>query len=121
MTGHDAVEAFRQTRYALILMDYRLPDLDGCAVTRLIRSIEREQHPPYRVPIIGLTACIDPAVLNRCVRAGMDRCFRKPLDGTILRELELFLDPQGRASRPAPALQTVPPYAPSGSVPARTR
>jgi CheY-like chemotaxis protein len=117
VTGYEAVEAARRTRYDLILMDYRLPRLDGCAATRILRRLERSQNRPP-VPILGLTASLEPGIQQRCVQAGMDRCYRKPLNETILREIRQWLD---EAPETASALQVVMRQEPSGSVPARAR
>lgn len=117
-TGHEAVDAARHTRYDLILMDYRLPGLDGCAVTRTIREHERQQGSARRVPILGLTACSEPDIETRCLRAGMDRCFQKPLNKAVLREISAWLGISTTADS-SPPLRIVMRQESSGSVPAR--
>jgi CheY-like chemotaxis protein len=117
VNGYDAVEAARRTRYDLILMDYRLPRLDGCAATRILRRLERMQDRP-RVPILGLTASIEPGVLQRCLQAGMDQCFRKPLDKDILHDIRQWLGAPTQA-RSSASLRIVKRQETSGSVPAR--
>ena len=97
-TGHEAVRAFCRNRYDLILMDCLLPGLDGCAATRIIRSLERDRKAMRRVPIIGLTACSEPNVEARCLRAGMDLCYRKPLCENILKEIQPWLGASNGAS-----------------------
>ena len=53
--GDAAVEKFRDDVFDLILMDVRMPRMDGLAATRAIRDIERERG-TEAVPIITLTA-----------------------------------------------------------------
>ena len=76
--GHDAVNACRQYRYDLILMDCRLSDLPRFMATRMIRLQEDRLADGRRVPIVGLTAFAPPGFHEHCLRAGMDACFEKP-------------------------------------------
>lgn len=93
VTGLDAVEAARRTRYDLILMDCRLPDVQGVTVTRMIRS----EQPSYRVPIIGITAFAPGELYDECLRAGMDACYEKPMNGGLLLHiLERWLPSSNR-------------------------
>lgn len=117
-TGHEAIDAVRRARYDLILMDYRLPGLDGCAVTRTIREFEQRLASPGRVPILGLTASSVPGIEMRCLWAGMDRCFQKPLDKAILRDISAWLGISAVAGSSS-SLKIVMRQESSGSVPAR--
>lgn len=84
-TGTQAVEAFHPSRYAAILMDCQMPDLDGYAATAAIRSIERgDTH----TPIIALTASSMGEVNEKCLAAGMDDFIPKPI---MLDELDATL------------------------------
>ena len=85
--GHDAVEACRQHRYDLILMDGRLSDFPQFMATRLIRLQELQLTAVKRVPIIGLTAFAPPGFHERCLRAGMDACFEKPFREETMHEI----------------------------------
>ena len=53
--GAAAVEHFQASDFDLILMDVRMPVMDGLAATRAIRAIERERG-AEAIPIIALTA-----------------------------------------------------------------
>jgi CheY-like chemotaxis protein len=64
--------------YDAILMDMRMPEMDGLEATRIIRGMEREDA--RSIPIIALTADIDPSNEARCFEAGMDACLSKPID-----------------------------------------
>jgi two-component system, sensor histidine kinase and response regulator len=62
--------------FDLILMDCRMPDLDGCECTRRIRELANENA--TKIPIIAVTACVTQADQERCMNAGMDDYLMKP-------------------------------------------
>ena len=53
-SGHEALEACRRQRFDLILMDVRMPGMDGLETTRRIRRWR--ENPNCRTPVVGLTA-----------------------------------------------------------------
>ena len=61
----------------LVLMDCRMPTMDGMAATREIRSQERSLGLP-RVPVIALTATTSDINRQLCLNAGMDDFMSKP-------------------------------------------
>jgi signal transduction histidine kinase len=61
----------------LILMDCRMPTLDGMAATREIRAQERAMG-LQRVPVIALTATTSDINRQQCLNAGMDDFMSKP-------------------------------------------
>ncbi len=72
--------------YDLILMDLRMPRMDGLAAAREIR--QREQSTPgIRACICALTANLLPRDRERCAEAGMDDILAKPLHREALAEL----------------------------------
>ncbi len=73
--GAEAVEAVRQTRYEVVLMDVSMPDMDGLEATRIIRSLPA---PECNVPIIALTAHVTRRDRERAFDAGMDCYLTKP-------------------------------------------
>lgn len=77
--GKQAVSrALRDTnRPELVLMDCRMPVLDGLAATREIRAQERTLSLP-RVPVVALTATTTAADQAECLAAGMDAVVAKP-------------------------------------------
>jgi signal transduction histidine kinase/CheY-like chemotaxis protein len=75
--GAEAVERAQVTRYDAILMDITMPGMDGCAATRRIRANE---PPGERALIVAVTACIGEEARARCLAAGMDEYFAKPLE-----------------------------------------
>ena len=83
-TGEQAVRAAQKTRYDLILMDVRMPDMDGLQATRLIRELIDRDH---EIPIIALTAHAFAAEIDACRTAGMDDHIAKPVDQAVLLPL----------------------------------
>jgi len=75
--GLDALEACRRQRFDMILMDIRMPGLDGLETTRRIRR--EHANPNCRVPIIGLTADLLNVDRQSWKEAGMNDCLFKPL------------------------------------------
>jgi two-component system, sensor histidine kinase and response regulator len=75
--GTQAVEATRQHRTDLVLMDIQMPLLTGLEAAQQIR--EDESGTGRRVPIIALTAHAMAGDEERCLAAGMDGYLTKPL------------------------------------------
>jgi len=76
--GREAVEAALNGRYDLVLMDVRMPCIDGLEAVHLIRQWEtRAGDRPVR--IVALTASGAAADRARCLDAGMDDCLVKPI------------------------------------------
>lgn len=79
-TGAQALLAVRSTRYELILMDLRMPEMDGFQATRGIRAL-----PEHRgTPIIALTADVFEEDRRRCLEAGMNAHLGKPVEPSLL-------------------------------------
>ena len=83
-SGEDALEAFLAARAAgtpfdLVLMDVRMPGIDGLEAARRIRAAEAASG-DKRVPIVALTANAFPEDREACIAAGMDAFLVKPLD-----------------------------------------
>lgn len=80
--GLEAVEAFRARPPHLIFMDVQMPELDGMAATQEIRSLPGGED----VPIIALTAHAMRGYREKCLDAGMNDYFTKPLRRADLSE-----------------------------------
>jgi len=74
--GAEALEAARAGRYDLILMDIKMPVMDGVAATRAIRALPGV---PGLVPIIALTANAEPEEAQAYLDAGMNGVVEKPM------------------------------------------
>jgi len=73
--GRQALEKVTAHTFDVILMDVHMPEMDGLEATRLIRSTEHDR----RCPIIALTASAMEEDRDRCLSAGMDDFFVKPV------------------------------------------
>ncbi len=75
--GLEAVQAFAQSRFDLVLLDLQMPLMDGYAATSRLRGLE---HGDRRTPVVALTASAMTGQKERCLEAGMDDLITKPLD-----------------------------------------
>jgi signal transduction histidine kinase/DNA-binding response OmpR family regulator/uncharacterized protein YdeI (BOF family) len=82
-TGKQAIEAYREEAFDLVLMDVQMPEMNGLEATRAIRSLEGETH----TPIIAMTARAMKGDREECLRAGMDEYISKPMRAESLFNL----------------------------------
>ncbi len=75
--GAAAIRAAMRRVYDLLLMDVRMPRVDGLEATRRIVSLERMLCRPH-APVVGLTAGAMPDEIERCFDAGMSDVLTKP-------------------------------------------
>jgi CheY-like chemotaxis protein/HPt (histidine-containing phosphotransfer) domain-containing protein len=85
-TGVEAVAAFLQPRFDIILMDCQMPEMDGLAATRRIRETEKAFGMP-RTTIVAVTANAYAEDRAKCVAAGMDDYLSKPFTEDQLQKL----------------------------------
>jgi CheY-like chemotaxis protein len=83
--GAQAVERASEHNYDAILMDCRMPVMDGYEATRELRAREASRG-THRVPIIAVTANVVAGDRQRCLDAGMDDYLVKPLGRKVLGE-----------------------------------
>ncbi|MCV6637527.1 response regulator [Candidatus Albibeggiatoa sp. nov. NOAA] len=89
--GKKAVSICEKSRFDMILMDIRMPEMDGVQATVLIREMElkMQQH----TPIVALTANTMPHDLKRYAASGIDDCIAKPVKlETVKSALQRFLN-----------------------------
>ena len=97
--GEQAMSVAEKGHPDLILLDVKMPLLDGLTVTRLIRS-----HPVLNeVPILLLTGMDTPQVHREAFIAGCNDCLSKPLDFERLEDLIKLL---ARSQAGSPALRS---------------
>ncbi len=84
--GQDAVDAWEQGDYSLILMDIQMPGMDGLEATRIIREKERLKD-GQPIHIVAVTANAFESDRENCLAAGMDDYLSKPFDDEQLSAL----------------------------------
>jgi two-component system cell cycle response regulator DivK len=92
-TGAQAVELAREHVPELVLMDIRLPDLDGVEALRRLRSDERTAS----IPVVALTAQAMEGDRERFLAAGFDDYLSKPVNvAELVDAVRRHCDGQGR-------------------------
>ncbi|MBF0189535.1 MAG: SpoIIE family protein phosphatase [Magnetococcales bacterium] len=79
--GRDGVEGFALHHPDLVLMDIRMPGMNGYEAAREIKTL----HASHFTPIIFLTAVTDEEGLVQCIDSGGDDFLTKPFNRTILQ------------------------------------
>ncbi len=83
--GKRAVEMFEKSvpgTYNAILMDLRMPNMNGLEAAAAIRALQREDA--SSIPIIAMTADAFEDDMQRCLQAGMNAHLAKPIDVELL-------------------------------------
>jgi PAS domain S-box-containing protein len=92
--GAEAIAAVGTIDFDVVLMDVRMPEMDGLEATRRIRALDGERG---RVPIVALTAQAFTEQVAECRKAGMDSHLPKPFGPDTLLTAVL----RAAAARPA--------------------
>jgi CheY-like chemotaxis protein len=94
VNGEEAIEQFSKEQFDLILMDVKMPVMDGYEATQQIREIELKRGTGERIPIIAMTANNMYEELQECLKIGMDGFITKPFStndvSNVLKTLELI-------------------------------
>lgn len=83
--GRAAVDKFNESPvgyYDFILMDIRMPNMDGLTASKLIRSLDRPDA--KTVPIIAMSANSSDEDVKRSLSAGMNEHLSKPIDPSLM-------------------------------------
>ncbi len=81
--GEEAVQAWKDAGWDVILMDMQMPVMDGLTAARAIRQAEADMG-RARTPIIALTANAMSHQIQQCLAAGMDGHVAKPIEAARL-------------------------------------
>ncbi|HEX9192923.1 MAG TPA: response regulator [Burkholderiales bacterium] len=89
-SGKEALRQILKTEFALILLDIRMPEMDGFETATLIRKLKRSRH----TPIIFLTAAVeDTQSMFRGYEVGAVDYILKPVDPDVLKsKVAVFVD-----------------------------
>ena len=97
--GSVALERLRAHNYALVLMDMQMPVMDGIAAT-----LELRRTPGLaELPVVAMTANVQPADRQRCLDSGMSDFLAKPIEPDQLWQTLLKWIPARHAPMPMPA------------------
>ena len=95
--GQKALDVLREQPVDLVFMDMVMPIMDGIDATRLIRQDAVDRI--HQVPVLGLTANVNPLDLERFKSAGLNGVMLKPFEPAALcHRAETLLLPTGEAS-----------------------
>jgi signal transduction histidine kinase/DNA-binding NarL/FixJ family response regulator len=108
--GVEALEAVQERRFDLILMDIKMPRMDGVQATQAIRALA---GPARDIPIVALTANADPDDAKKYLAIGMAAVVEKPIKPERLRmAMNLALEETAAAVAAAEAAAAVAANAP---------
>jgi len=89
--GEEAIKEFEleKTCFDLVLMDIRLPNMNGYVATQKIKEINPT------IPVIAVTACAHSQGIMNCYESGCDDFIAKPFDiKRITSKIESYLVPK---------------------------
>ncbi|MFN7644037.1 MAG: response regulator [Burkholderiales bacterium] len=102
--AHDAREAIVEVAehaFDVVVMDLRMPGLDGLEATRAIRALPSGANQPW---IVALTAALQFDDRSRCIESGMDDFIAKPFRAETLKDaLQRALQRLGSSPARGPA------------------
>ena len=93
LNGNDAVNLAKENVYDVILMDQRMPGMDGTETMKLIREDGAKNA---STPVICLTADVVRGAKDRYMQMGFDDYLTKPVDGARLESMLLSYIPADR-------------------------
>ena len=85
LNGPDSIELAHNNAYDLILMDQRMPEMDGTEAMMKIREYENKMN--YSTPIVCLTADVIRGAKEKYLEIGFDDYLTKPVDGSELESM----------------------------------
>ncbi|NJN61967.1 MAG: response regulator [Coleofasciculaceae cyanobacterium RL_1_1] len=112
VNGRQAIAKVLNHRYDLILMDIRMPEMDGLEATRRIRRLSQLGNTQTRylkdVPILAMTAHAFKSDLERSLQAGMNDHISKPIDPESLYRTLVDWLARGNSARQSSGSSPIP-------------
>ncbi len=86
--GAFAIEQIKRRHFDIILMDLKMPKMDGFETTKQIRKFYLQSRPNTQKPfIVAITANTQLGVREKCFQSGMDAYISKPIDINELAQI----------------------------------
>jgi|GEM_PF-2816613 len=79
--GQSALKALKKEKFALVLTDCNMPEMDGYQLTHHLRKT----FSALELPVIAMTAYTTPEDIRKCLKAGMNDHLSKPIQFTNFR------------------------------------
>lgn len=102
--GVEALKLLEKAKFDLVLMDFRMPEMDGFETTRRIRAYATN-HPNYNIPIIGVTADVFDENAGTGLDLGMNATLTKPIEKEKLEKALFHYLSHSKANRPLKATE----------------
>lgn len=89
LSGAEGITMAATTRPDLVLLDIQLPEMDGHAVARILKSDDQLKF----IPIVAVTSYAMVGDREKCIAAGIEGYIEKPINpDTFVQEIESFLN-----------------------------
>lgn len=82
-SGLQTLELIQSSDYKIILMDIKMPNIDGMETTKRLRNMNVKSY------IIGVTGQVEQYSIDAAIKTGMDQCIGKPVEMSLLHKLIL--------------------------------
>ncbi len=94
MSGKECLEMVSNKHYDLILLDFRMPEMDGIETLHIMKSLG--EYPNAKTPVVALTANAVTGARERFLKEGFDEYMIKPVEGPKLEEMLIHFLPASK-------------------------
>lgn len=91
-SGRQAIDLVRQTKYDVIFLDHRMPDLDGVETFQMMKAMKDNLNKD--VPVIALTANAIAGAREMFLKVGFKDYITKPIDASLMEKMLIKYLPQ---------------------------
>ncbi len=105
LNGNDAIKLAEKNKYDVILMDQRMPGIDGTEAMKRIRALENNRD--EKTPIICLTADVVSGARERYLEQGFTDYLTKPVESSALEKMLMHYIPEEKLEKERPLKQIV--------------